>query len=54
MDIGDIDKDGDTNFFLGSFIFSMADVTKLLLKGFESFPQVLILRNDKNKEPGIF
>jgi len=47
MDIGDIDKDGDKDIFLGSYMFSMADVTKLLYKGVESFPQVLILRNRK-------
>jgi hypothetical protein len=49
MDIGDIDKDGDKDIFLGSYIYSMADVTKLLLKGVESFPQIIILRNEKNK-----
>ena len=49
MDIGDIDKDGDTDIFLGSCMFSMADVTKLLFKGVESFPQIIVLRNNKNK-----
>ena len=50
MDIGDIDKDGDADIFLGSYIYSMAELTKLLYKGVESFPQILILRNDKNKK----
>ncbi|MGH2647150.1 MAG: FG-GAP repeat domain-containing protein, partial [Ginsengibacter sp.] len=49
MDIGDIDKDGDTDIFLGSYLYSMAEVTKLLYKGVEKFPQILVLRNDKNK-----
>ena len=49
MDIGDIDKDGDKDIFLGSYIYSMSELTKLLYKGVVSFPQVLILRNNKYK-----
>lgn len=49
MDIGDIDKDGDTDIFLGSYIYSMGELTKLLYKGVETFPQILVLRNEKNK-----
>jgi len=49
MDIGDIDKDGDEDIFLGSYIYSMSELTKLLYKGVVSFPQVLILRNNKYK-----
>lgn len=49
MDIGDIDKDGDTDIFLGSYIHNMAELTKLLYKGIEKFPRILVLLNDKNK-----
>ncbi|HSN07468.1 MAG TPA: VCBS repeat-containing protein, partial [Hanamia sp.] len=49
MDIGDFDKDGDTDIFLGSYIYSMSELTKLLYKGIVSFPQAIILINDKNK-----
>ncbi|MEP7232831.1 MAG: VCBS repeat-containing protein [Ginsengibacter sp.] len=49
MDIGDIDGDGDKDIFLGSYIYSMGELTKLMYKGVEKFPQILFLRNDKNK-----
>ena len=49
MDIGDIDGDGDEDIFLGSYIYSMSELAKLLYKNVEAFPQILVLRNDKNK-----
>jgi hypothetical protein len=49
MDIGDIDGDGDEDIFLGSYIYSMGELSNLLYKGVAKFPQILVLRNDKNK-----
>ena len=49
MEVGDFDHDGDDDIALGSYIYSMGELTKLLKKGVESFPQAIILWNDKNK-----
>jgi hypothetical protein len=49
MDMGDIDGDGDEDIFLGSYIYSMSELAKLLYKNVEAFPQILVLRNHKNK-----
>jgi hypothetical protein len=46
MEVADIDKDGDDDIILGSYFHSLSEVTKMLLKGVESFPQVLILWNN--------
>jgi hypothetical protein len=47
MEVADIDKDGDTDIVLGSFIYTFSEMTQLLLKGIEHFPQLLVLRNNK-------
>jgi hypothetical protein len=49
MDIGDFDNDGDTDIFLGSFIYNIAEFSKLVSSGAESFPQILFLKNNKIK-----
>ncbi|MCX6200873.1 MAG: VCBS repeat-containing protein, partial [Bacteroidetes bacterium] len=47
MEVADIDKDGDTDIVLGSFIYTFSEMTQLLMKGIEHFPQLLVLRNNK-------
>lgn len=47
MEVADIDKDGDTDIVLGSFIYTFNEMTQLLLKGIEHFPQLLVLRNNQ-------
>lgn len=46
MEACDFDRDGDQDIVLGSFVYSVGELTKLLTKGVESFPQVVILWND--------
>ena len=48
MEVADIDKDGDSDIVLGSFIYTFTEMTQLLLKGIEHFPQLLVLTNNKN------
>jgi hypothetical protein len=50
MEAADIDKDGDDDIILGSYFHSLSEVTKMLLKGVEAFPQVLILWNEHGKK----
>lgn len=45
MDIGDIDKDGDTDIFLGSYFHNGAEITKSVTSGNTEFPHVVILYN---------
>jgi hypothetical protein len=45
MEVADIDKDGDTDVVLGSYFQNVVEMSKLLVKGVEKFPQVLVLRN---------
>ncbi len=47
MEACDFDRDGDEDIVLGSFVYSFNELTKLLNKGLESFPQVVVLWNDK-------
>ncbi len=51
MDIGDLDHDGDMDIFLGSYIQSMGELSKLLFKGVETFPQTIVLWNDLHPSP---
>jgi FG-GAP-like repeat len=50
MEAADIDKDGDEDIILGSYFHSLSEVTKMLLKGVETFPQVLILWNEHGRK----
>lgn len=50
MDVADIDKDGDDDVILGSYFHAFSEVAKLMVKGVEQFPQVIILRNNHNQK----
>ncbi|MFT3844073.1 MAG: VCBS repeat-containing protein [Lacibacter sp.] len=50
MEAADIDKDGDEDIILGSFVYSMGELTNLISKGIESFPQIVILWNDHKRK----
>lgn len=45
MEICDIDQDNDMDIVLGSYFHNASEVTKLLLKGINGFPQVVVLKN---------
>ena len=45
MEVADIDKDGDPDVVLGSYFQNLMEMSKLLVKGVEKFPQVLVLSN---------
>lgn len=47
MEAADIDKDGDIDIILGSFIYSVSEMMGLINKGVENFPQLLLLTNIK-------
>lgn len=47
MEASDIDKDGDIDIVLGSFIYSIAEMMSLINRGVEHFPQLLLLTNIK-------
>ncbi len=47
MEACDFDRDGDQDIILGSFVYTVGELTKLLTKGVESFPQMVILWNDR-------
>lgn len=45
MDIGDFNKDGNTDIFLGSYFHTFSELASMLSKGLQNFPQVVILWN---------
>lgn len=45
MDVGDLDGDGDKDIVLGAYAHNVMEYTKLLLRGIEKTPSVLILEN---------
>lgn len=47
MEVADIDKDGDLDIVLGSYIYSIAEMMGLINKGVAHFPQLLFLTNIK-------
>lgn len=49
MEAGDLDRDGDQDIIIGSFIYSLSELTKLMSKSIETFPQVVVLWNDNKK-----
>lgn len=49
MEAADFDKDGDIDIILGSYFHNLSEFTKLVFQGVLSFPQVLVLKNQKNQ-----
>lgn len=47
MEAADIDQDGDVDIVLGSYFHTVGEMTQLLFKGITSFPQLLVLENQK-------
>ena len=48
MDVGDVDADGDKDIVLGSYAHNTLEYTKLLIRGVDEIPSVLILENGGN------
>jgi hypothetical protein len=47
MDVGDVDADGDQDIVLGAYAHNTLEYTKLLMRGIDEIPSVLILENNK-------
>jgi hypothetical protein len=47
MEAGDFDQDGDIDIVLGSYFHTLGEMSKLITKGILSFPQLLVLTNQK-------
>lgn len=48
MEAGDFDRDGDQDIILGSYFHTAAEVAQLAVHSLSSFPQLLVLYNQKN------
>ncbi|RAJ95892.1 VCBS repeat protein [Larkinella arboricola] len=47
MEAADFDGDGDVDIALGSYFHTVGEMTQLLFKGITSFPQLLVLENQR-------
>ena len=53
MEACDFDADGDEDIVPGCFVYSVNELAKLVTKGLESFPQLVVLWNDKKSPPTL-
>ena len=53
MEACDFDADGDEDIVPGSFVYCVNELAKLVTKGLESFPQLVVLWNDKKSPPTV-
>lgn len=50
MEVADYDQDGDLDIMLGSHVSNMLDFTTLTLQGKQTFPQILLLTNQRGAQ----
>lgn len=47
MEVADIDSDGDEDIVLGSFIYNIGEMSKMVSRSVQNFPDILYLENKK-------
>ena len=47
MEVADLDKDGDDDIVIGSFIYNISEMSKMIGKNVDRFPNFVVFRNKR-------